>query len=339
MRKCYFETYRLSEDLDFTVVKGGPEEPAELIPLFEGISARLYEDTGLKLEIGETTFARKRNKRDNDTTQGRLAFEGPNRPPQLPKIKIDITSDEAVVDEPAARPITHPYSDTLGIDAVRCYPLSELFAEKIRALAERCRPRDLYDVIHIFRHPELLGQADLVARALARKCEFAGIAVPTDVSLIDPTAKAELEQEWQNMLAHQLPHLPPVDEFWTELPQVFDWLRTGQRPERLEPMAVAADVTDWRPLPGMTSWREGVPIELIRFAGANRLKIEIDYRAQDGRWGPRVVEPYSLRRTRDGNLLLYVVNDRGQVRGYRMDRIAGVRVTSQPFTPRFFVEF
>ncbi len=27
LKKCYFETYRFSEDLDFTVVDGGPEEP------------------------------------------------------------------------------------------------------------------------------------------------------------------------------------------------------------------------------------------------------------------------------------------------------------------------
>lgn len=27
-RKCYYETYRFSEDLDFTVINGGPEQPA-----------------------------------------------------------------------------------------------------------------------------------------------------------------------------------------------------------------------------------------------------------------------------------------------------------------------
>jgi len=31
LRKCYYETYRFSEDLDFTVVDGGPEEPDEMI--------------------------------------------------------------------------------------------------------------------------------------------------------------------------------------------------------------------------------------------------------------------------------------------------------------------
>lgn len=67
--------------------------------------------------------------------------------------------------------------------------------------------------------------------------------------------------------------------------------------------------------------------------------VEIDYRAERGRQGPRIVEPYSLRQTQDGNLVLFVVNDHGELRSYRIDRIAGVRPTSTPFTPQFVVEF
>lgn len=51
------------------------------------------------------------------------------------------------------RPVTHPYGDApaAGITA-RCYAFEELFGEKVRALAQRARPRDLYDVINLFRH-------------------------------------------------------------------------------------------------------------------------------------------------------------------------------------------
>jgi predicted DNA-binding transcriptional regulator YafY len=71
----------------------------------------------------------------------------------------------------------------------------------------------------------------------------------------------------------------------------------------------------------------------------NMLRVEVDYRAENGRQGPRRVEPYSLRRTRDGNLVLFVVNDRGQLCSYRIDRIAHVRPTTETFTPRYQVEF
>ena len=38
LRKCYYETYRFSEDLDFTVIDGGPEEPEELTAIFERVA-------------------------------------------------------------------------------------------------------------------------------------------------------------------------------------------------------------------------------------------------------------------------------------------------------------
>lgn len=141
------------------------------------------------------------------------------------------------------------------------------------------------------------------------------------------------------MLGHQLPHLPPVAEFWDGLNGVFGWLG-GEPVTVLDRAPIDASIdAAWVPPRAMTTWRHRAPLELIRFAGANRLKVEIDYRPERGRKGPRAVEPLSFRRTRDGHLLLFVINDRGQLRSYRVDRIAGIRVLDQSFTPRYFVEF
>ena len=58
------------------------------------------------------------------------------------------------------------------------------------------------------------------------------------------------------------------------------------------------------------------------------------------RHGPgRSVEPYSLRRSQQGNLLVFVVNDNGQLRSYRADRIRAISVEPESFTPRYRVEF
>ena len=78
---------------------------------------------------------------------------------------------------------------------------------------------------------------------------------------------------------------------------------------------------------------------MIRFAGANHLKVVIDYRAEQGRRGPRVVEPYAFRRSRAGNLLLVIRNDRGLVRNYSVKNIMGVSIEPETFEPRFRVEF
>ncbi len=144
------------------------------------------------------------------------------------------------------------------------------------------------------------------------------------------------------MLAHQLPALPPLDQFWNALQDLFGWLEgTAAIIDPAPRLTIPDRLLDagWRPSPMMSTWRSGAPIEIVRFAGANRLKVRLDYRAESGRSGPRVVEPYSLRRTNDGHLLLYVVNDRGEPRSYLVDRIAGAEATNETFSPRYAVEF
>ena len=133
--------------------------------------------------------------------------------------------------------------------------------------------------------------------------------------------------------------LPPFDSFWSTLDDVFGWL-AGTRPSQNLPRAQFGNLDpNWTAPRAITTWRRGFPLELLRYAGANRLRVEIDYRPEQGRSGPRIVEPYSLRRTSDGNIVLFVVNDRRQLRSYRIDHIAAIKPTTQTFTPIRRVEF
>ena len=340
LRKCYYETYRFSEDLDFTIVDGGPEEPDDLLRIFRETAAWVSEESGIELVLDDKSFQRRKNRREHPTTQGRIAYRGPNGNPSMPKVKLDLTSDEVLVDGPDLRHIQHPYSDTPSVEGVLCYSIAELFGEKLRALAERCRPRDLYDVVHMHRHPDLIGLDGAVRDVLERKCAHAGIEVPTADVIRSSPFRAEIESEWENMLGHQLPRpLAPFESFWNSLDDVFAWLAGTLRAPELKRAQFGDVDTTWEAPTAITSWRYGVPLELLRYAGANRLMVDIDYRAENGRWGARRVEPYSLRMTQDGNLILFVVNDHGQLRSYRVDRIAGIRPTTAPFTPKFLVEF
>lgn len=150
LRKCFYETYRFSEDLDFTVIDGGTLESDELRTIFERVASWLAVESGIELLIDDRTFAASRNLRGNPTVQARIAYRGPNPRSSLPKLKLDLTSDELLVEQPILRSIIHPYGDSpLPTTGVLCYTLAELAAEKTRALAQRCRPRDLYDVVHI----------------------------------------------------------------------------------------------------------------------------------------------------------------------------------------------
>ena len=168
----------------------------------------------------------------------------------------------------------------------------------------------------------LIGLSVAFARVLKRKCEHARIEIPAFALMNASPFLEEIDIEWENMLGHQLPKpLALFESFWLTLEGVFGWLDRTHTIRQL-PRAQFGNVdATWEAPKAITSWRHRVPLELLRYAGANRLTVDIDYRAEQGRQGVRRVEPYSLRRSQDGNLILFVVNESGRLRSYRVDRI------------------
>ena len=240
---------------------------------------------------------------------------------------------------PVRAQIFHPYSDApqVGIE-VLAYDYTEAFAEKFRALAERTRPRDLYDVVHLYRNTEALPDPERFMEVLRNKCEFKGISVPGMADL-EPH-RAKLEAGWIHMLEHQLPALLPVTTFWVALPEIFEWLR-GAVAQPLAAMPVGTNETliRERVVDLSTGSRGQSLIEIIRFAAGNRILVEIDYRDKQGNRSTRVIEAYSLRRSQAGDVLLMAVRaDSGQPRSYLVDSILGVKPTQTPFTPRYPIE-
>lgn len=86
------------------------------------------------------------------------------------------------------------------------------------------------------------------------------------------------------MLGHQLPDpLPPFADFWATLDNAFAWL-AGEIAVVVPPRAERGDLDPACVAPrALTTWRRGFLFELIRYAGAKRLKVDIDYRAEDVR--------------------------------------------------------
>lgn len=111
LRKCYYETYRFSEDLDFTALPGGPESPDEVTAVFTEIAHWVGENAGLELVVDSRSFTARSNLRGKPTLMGRVAYGGPSNRSVMPKLKIDVTSDEVVVNPPVRRVVQQPYSD------------------------------------------------------------------------------------------------------------------------------------------------------------------------------------------------------------------------------------
>jgi len=334
LKKCYIETYRFSEDLDFTLVRGlAPDEATASVALLR-VLGRVGQESGIDF----SARAPKLRLRPGGTSiEGRVYYRGPRNAPGEASVKIDLSLTEVVACPTVLRTISHPFPDTLPAPAqVRCYSFDEVFAEKLRAMGERGRPRDLYDIVNLYRRSDLRAHGPLIKAVLSEKCQSKNVTMPDLDAVQTAATRTGLETEWSNMLAHQLQALPPFEPFWDELPGLFAWLDGAEVGAALPAYPVAInDDQSWTPPPTIWTWGAGVPLESIRFAAANRLCVELGYQGS-----VRTIEPYSLRRSRDGHLLLHAIRaDSREHRSYRVDGITSVRATNRPFRPVYAVEF
>lgn len=338
IKKCYVETYRFSEDLDFSLLPEAPYTADE-------ISAALEQATRTSSELSGIDFPRdlievrpRQNQQGESTFQGRIAYRGPLAIPTFPRVLIDITRHEAVLDAPTPRRPFHGYPDDDHFPdvTVLTYSLHELLAEKTRALYERTRPRDLYDVVYLLENRVDELDPGRLHELFHEKCQGKALARASVAILLRVIhGDEELKAEWANMLAHQLPQLPPIEDLLARLPRLLPWV-DAPAPAVEAPLGSApVPATMERLAPAGIRYWGGVPLEGVRFAAANRLLVEFSY---DG--VRRRVEPYSLRRAGTGNLLLYGWEQAaGHIKAFNVTRMQDVRPTTMAFTPRYRIEF
>ena len=185
---------------------------------------------------------------------------------------------------------------------------------------------------------------ELIISTLQKKCEFKNIPVPTLDAIMKHRLFGELNSEWANMLQHQLTVLPPIDSFFGELPDFFDWLNETQPIEEMEDTTGSPEIpfitlkdTDqsWTPPVRLTVISpDSSNLEKIRFAAANRLCLDLAYNRER-----RIIEPYEVRRKIDGSLYLMAIRvDNRENRNYSFNKIEDIKITSQSFLPQFPVQ-
>jgi hypothetical protein len=326
------------------------------------VAERVADETGIELPPDGLDVEESVNKRGRKTYEARLTFVGPLQlaRAQRQRIRFDLTQDELLIDPAETREVFHGYSDAPApIPTVRCYSLSEIMAEKIRALFERSgRARDVYDVVNVGRNLRQDLVPERIRALVTEKFAFKALDPPTPSSVLSRVEADVLATDWSNALRHQLPVLPPVAEFVTALREVLEWLLgTALARPALNAVSTAKDEVAVAPVrfarsqaaralgrgavvpPGWQQQLYGSTMDRLRYAARTRLLANVVYRGVR-----RLVEPYSLRRPRTGNLLLYVYEVQlgsgsgGGIKAYKVAELGDVRVTEQPFQPRYLVE-
>jgi len=308
LKKCYFETYRFSEDLDFTVPSDHIISSGRINDYLEGTVSWIEENSGLTFPRRDWKIDEYINPRGNTSFQVKISYSGPliGAPRSLPRIKFDITQDERLIDTPQLRNVHHNFTDRFNpIPQVLCYSIDEILAEKSRALFERHgRARDVYDVINISRNFREQVNPENVRNIAIAKFEFKKIASPTVKQILDSIDKETLIANWEHQLSHQISNLPSVEQFINELDDAIAWWLDPEIAKPVPESIISAigerAPRQFFPKAGIRSGREYI-LETIRRAAHNRQCVMITYHGHN-----RLVEPYSLRYPATGNEILYV---------------------------------
>jgi len=211
IRKVFLENYRFSDDLDFTLVhehdKNDIEERViKAVKAAKGKSGINFEDDVTIKEV-ENGYAISVYFRIIRATGSPL------------RIKLDLTrKDKEIILLPyESRQIIHPFSDFVET-SVLSYTFEEVFAEKIRALFERTRSRDLYDVWR-------LSQLELdVSYIISDKFRFKGVKFNLE-ALLD--RREDFDGSWEASLRHQLNILPDFDNVFVDVVEYLKRVHEG----------------------------------------------------------------------------------------------------------------
>ncbi|MCF7830840.1 nucleotidyl transferase AbiEii/AbiGii toxin family protein [Candidatus Gracilibacteria bacterium] len=349
LKKCYFETYRFSEDLDFTVPTNLTIN-SELINMhLEEVISWIEENSGLTFPRKDWKIEEYTNPRGNTSFQVKISYNGPlgGAPNSLPRVKFDITQDELIVDSPILRNLHHNFSDRFEPPPqILCYSINEILAEKSRALFERNgRARDVYDVVNISRNfrKEIEPQH---ARDIANaKFKFKSLSIPTVEQIVSAIDKDTLRANWEHQLAHQISDLPKVESFLDDLQDAIAW---WLNPRIAKPNLIPIPQTRGRIAPRIlfptTNYqnKSEFRMEIIRRVAHNRQCALISYHGHE-----RLVEPYSLRYLATGNVLLYareiekdgmLSNKIDNPTAYKIHEIDSASISNRTFVPQWEIE-
>jgi predicted nucleotidyltransferase component of viral defense system len=210
LKKCWFEEYRFSEDLDFTS-KSQEFELTQKHLAF--ITKHIEEATGVKTHIVSLRPLQFQDKLTG--YEAIIKFWGAdhsrNVMPTTPdrwqtKVKIEIILYEEMIFEVIERNVSHPYSDKLALEStIPCYKIEEVLAEKIRALIQRSytAPRDYYDIWYLSNNfPDL--DWKVIVDAFYKKMKFKNIDFTGVDQLINEKSDKALKGAWKNSLGHQI---------------------------------------------------------------------------------------------------------------------------------------
>jgi len=207
LKKVYFEDYRFSEDLDFTLLDETIDSKT-IMDWFTDVFQFLKEAANIPLTIID----------ENEHADGGINFyigytgplggAGANK-----KVKVDISRSEKLVANPELKDVILGYSDQES-HKLFCYTLEEILVEKLRCVMQRVQARDFYDIWYLLENQGM--DADYIKPEFETKCEQKGLK-PGDFHSKLQQRIPQYKARWRSSIASQIQDLPDFEKVLREV--------------------------------------------------------------------------------------------------------------------------
>jgi predicted nucleotidyltransferase component of viral defense system len=209
LKKLYFEDYRFSEDLDFTLINnarlpdGQEISNEQIFEWFRETFEYIKEEANIPLEIIGNNEHEDGGINFYISYIGPLGGQGNNK-----RVKIDISRSEQLVFEPVMKDVFIGYTD-MEEHQLLCYPLEEVLVEKMRSVMQRMQGRDFYDIWYLLEQHRM--DVDFYLSEFETKCkskELNHTDFPKKLAERFPQYKGR----WQSSMSEQIKDLPDFDQ-------------------------------------------------------------------------------------------------------------------------------
>ena len=207
LKKVYFEDYRFSEDLDFTLLNSETTNE-QIFDWFKEVFEFIKEEANIPLEIIDNNEHEDGGINFYISYIGPLGGQGNNK-----RVKVDISRSEQLVFEPVMKDVFVDHTD-LEAYQLLCYPLEEVLVEKMRSVMQRMQARDFYDIWYLLEEHGM--DADFYLNEFETKCKSKDL-LHTDFSKKLTERLPQYKGRWQSSMSEQIKDLPDFDQVEREV--------------------------------------------------------------------------------------------------------------------------
>jgi len=202
LKKVYFEDFRFSEDLDFTLLDDTISNQ-QIFDSFNETFEYIREEANIPLEISENNEHQDGGIYFFISYIGPLGGMGTNK-----RVKVDISRSEKLQFAPIEKDAFITYTDQEK-HKLFCYSLEEILIEKLRSVMQRMQARDFYDIWYLTEVHGLV--TDFYTNDFISKCEKKGIN-PSDFFAKFEQRLPQYKARWQKSMKDQIKDLPEFEQ-------------------------------------------------------------------------------------------------------------------------------